>query len=113
MTHKAVYPPQEKNSKGEVHEDLGYFSYDGKRKKFVLRQFHIEGFVNEYVAREIAPDGKTLVLLTDRIENIPNGWRARETYTIVKQNEYAEVFELAEPGKEFKLYSASYWKRVK
>lgn len=113
MTHKAVYPPQEKNSKGEVHEDLGYFSYDGKRKKFVLRQFHIEGFVNEYVAREIAPDGKTLVLLTDRIENIPNGWRARETYTIVKQNEYAEVFELAEPGKEFKLYSASHWKRVK
>src|SRR5437867_3308635 len=54
-TNKSVYPQQEKNPKGEVHEDLGFFSYDGKRKKFVLRQFHVEGFVNEYAEQEITP----------------------------------------------------------
>src|SRR5207245_2790054 len=32
---------------------------------------------------------------TDRIENIPDGWRARETHKIVNQDEYTEVFELA------------------
>jgi len=80
-----VYPQQEKNPKGEVHEDLG-LSYDGKRKKFVLRQFHVEGFVNEYVEQEITADGKTLRFVTERIENIPDGWRGRETYKILNHS---------------------------
>ena len=112
-SNKTVYPPQEKNLKGEVHEDLGYFSYDRQRKKLVLRQFHVEGFVNEYVEQESTKEGKTLVFETERIENIPDGWRARETYKIMSQDEYAEVFELAEPQKEFAVYAESHWKRVK
>ncbi len=112
LKNKSVYAPQEKNPKGEVHEDLGLYSYDSKRKKLVLRQFHVEGFVNEYVQQESAPDGKTLIFVTDRIENIPDGWRARETYRIVNQDEYTEVFELAPPQKEFSVYSESHWKRV-
>jgi hypothetical protein len=113
LKNKSVYPPQEKNPKGEIHEDLGMFSYDGQRKKFVFRQFHVEGFVNEYVEQERSVDGKTLIFVTDSIENIPEGWRARETYKIVGPDEYAEVFELAPPQKEFELYSESHWKRVK
>jgi hypothetical protein len=113
LTNKSVYPPQEKNPKGEVHEDLGLYSYDGKQKKFTLRQFHVEGFVNEYVQQEISADGKTLIFATDRIENIPDGWRARETYKIVNQDEYTEVFELAPPQKDFAVYAESHWKRVK
>jgi hypothetical protein len=70
-SNKTVYPPQEKNPKGEVHEDFGYFSYDRQRKKLLLRQFHVEGFVNEYVEQEGTKDGKTLVFETERIENIP------------------------------------------
>jgi hypothetical protein len=35
-TNKSVYPQQEKNPKGEVHEDLGLYSYDDKRRKFIL-----------------------------------------------------------------------------
>ena len=37
----------------------------------------------------------------------------RETYKIVNQDEYTEVFELAPPQKDFSLYSESQWKRVK
>src|SRR5512143_3004984 len=36
LKNKTVYPPQEKNPKGETHEDLGLFTYDSHRKKFVL-----------------------------------------------------------------------------
>ena len=97
---------------GEVHEDFGLYSYDKKQKKFVFRQFHVEGFVNEFLEQDISPDGKTLVFVTNKIENIPDGWRARETYTIVNDNEYTEVFELAEPQKDFSIYSKSRWKRV-
>ena len=70
-------------------------------------------FVNEYVEQDGSADGKTLILVSERIENIPAGWRARETYKLVNQDEYAEVFELAEPQKEFAIYSESHWKRVK
>jgi len=110
---KSVYPQQERNPKGEVHEDLGLYSYDERRKKFVLRQFHVEGFVNEYVEQEISPDGKKLRFETERIENIPDGWRGRETYKIVNQDEYNEVFEWAPPQKDFAVYSESRWKRLK
>jgi hypothetical protein len=79
-SHKSIYAPQAKNPKGETHEDLGFFSYDRSRKQFVFRQFHTEGFVNGYVATNISEDGKTLVFTTESIENIPSGFRARETY---------------------------------
>jgi hypothetical protein len=102
--NRAVYPPQAKNPKGEVHQDIGFFSYDKARKKLVLRQFHSEGFVNQYVA-DPARDGTTIVFETESIENIPAGWRARETYRFVGPDDVVEVFELAEPGKEFEVYS--------
>jgi hypothetical protein len=41
--NQSVYQPQEKNPKGEVHEDLGVFSFDSTRKRLVFRQFHKEG----------------------------------------------------------------------
>jgi hypothetical protein len=66
----------------------------------------------KYVEQESATDGKTLIFVSERIENIPEGWRARETYRIVNQDEYTEVFELAEPQKELKVYAESRWKRV-
>ncbi len=104
VRNRAVYPPQAKNAKGEVHQDLGVFSYDKTRKKLVLRQFHSEGFVNQYVG-EVASDGTTLVFETEAIENIPTGWRARETYRFAGPDDVVEVFELAAPGKPFELYS--------
>ena len=107
----STYPPQEKNAKGEAHEDIGYISYDRSRTAFVLRQFHVEGFVNSYVT---GPNPTPPVVFTSEgIENIPSGWRARETYRVISDDEFVEVFELAEPGKEFTLYSETRLKRGK
>lgn len=44
-----TYPPREKNPKGEVHEHWTMFSYDRARNTLVMRQFHQEGFANQYV----------------------------------------------------------------
>ncbi len=107
----STYPPQEKNPKGEVHEDWGLFSYDRGRKQIVLRQFHVEGFVNQYALDTAASNSKTLVLVTESIENIPPGWRAREMYKVLSNDEFIEVFELAAPGKEFEIYTENHFKR--
>jgi hypothetical protein len=107
----STYAPQEKNPKGEIHHHWDVFSYDKSRKKFILRQFHQEGFVNEYVLDSISADGTYLSFITESIENIPSGWRAKETYHIVNVNEFTETFELAEPGKEFAIYSENRFKR--
>ena len=109
--NQSVYPPQEKNPKGETHEDLGIFSFDTSRRRAILRQFHVEGFVNQYVA-DLDPQLGKLVFTSEAIENIPPGWRARETYVVLGPDEFEEVFELAGPGKPYELYSRARLKRV-
>lgn len=111
LKNTSTYPPQEKNKTGEVHHDIGMIGYDKARKKFVLRQFHTEGFVNTYVQEE-SGDSKKMVFVSESIENISLGWRARETYVILNENEFIERFELAEPEKDFTLYSEAHLKRT-
>jgi hypothetical protein len=113
VQNQSIYDPQPKNPKGEIHEDWGMISYDKSRKQFVFRQFHVEGFVNQYVLTDLGPDGKIIVFTSEAIENIPAGWRARETYKIVNSDEFIEIFELAAPGKDFEVYSESRHRRRK
>ena len=111
VENQSVYQPQEKNPKGETHEDFGVFSFDTSRRRAVLRQFHVEGFVNQYVA-DLASRPATFEFTSEAIENIPPGWRARETYVVLGPDEFDEVFELAGPGKPFERYSRAHLKRV-
>ena len=111
--NRSTYAPQEKNPKGEIHEDRGVFSFDTARKRIVFRQFHVEGFVNQYVMEPTASAAAAIVFTTEAIENIPAGWRARETYRFSGPDEFEEVFELAAPGKEFELYSRARFMRVR
>jgi hypothetical protein len=112
MTNRSVYPAQEKNPKGEEHEDLGVFSNDSARKRITFRQYHVEGFVVQYVMAPVEKTG-TLVFVSESIANIPDGYRARETYILIGPDEFEEIFELAEPGKDFAIYSRSRLKRVR
>ena len=54
-----------------------------------------------------------IVFTTEAIENIPSGWRVRETYVVHGPHEFEEVFERSEPGKPFEVYSRARLKRVK
>ena len=113
VSNKAVYPPQEKNPKGETHEDLGFIGYDRAQKKLIFRQFHVEGFVVQYSLESISDDGRSFVFTSAAIENIPQGWRARESYRFLSNDEFIETFALAGPGKEFETYSETRFRRKK
>ncbi len=97
MRTKATFEPQEKNPKGEVHEDWGFFSYDRSRKKIVFRQFHVEGFITRYVLEDTSEEGK-FVFETEQIENAPPGLKARLTFRHLNAAGLEVNFELLFPG---------------
>ena len=107
----STFPPQDKNPQGQIHEDWGFFSYDNARKTFIYRQFHNEGFVHYSVQQALAPDGRIITFLAENIENLPAGFRGRETYRIIGSDEFVEVFELAAPGQDFEVYVESHLRR--
>jgi lysophospholipase L1-like esterase len=105
------FEPQEKNPKGETHEDWTFFSYDNNRKKYVLREFHSEGFVNQYILSNLSDDNKTFVFTSENVENAPTGLRARVSLTILNRNKFKETFELAFPGNEYSVWLENVWTR--
>ena len=111
IRNRAVYEPQEKNPEGEVHEDLGLLSFDKRRGMHVLREFHVEGFVNQYLIDTTEVGKARIVMTSEAIENIAPGWRARTTYEILSDDEFREEFDLAGPGKAWERYSATNFKR--
>jgi hypothetical protein len=112
VRNRSVYAKQPKNPNGEIHEDLGYISFDKTRKRFVLRQFHSEGFVNQYVSATPVIDGARLVFESEAIENIGAGFRARETYLFNRPDAFEEIFETAEPKRDFQVYSRNVLTRI-
>jgi hypothetical protein len=104
------YLPQEKNPQGEVHEHISYISHDRARNQLVLRQFHVERFVIQYVQAADSAAGR-LAFVSEALENTPSGWRARESYIVLGPDEFEEVFELAQAGKPFEVYSRTRLKR--
>lgn len=101
---RSVYPKQEKNKTGEVHTSTDVWSYDGARKLIVMRQFDSLGFVSTYVQDKAASRDGHIVLVSEHLENVPAGWRARYTYDFVSPDEYREHFELDPGGKGFRTY---------
>ena len=108
----STYPPQGQNQKGEVHQHWSFLSYDRIGKTLVLRQFHTEGFVNQYRHASAESSATRLVFSSESFENLDSKWRAREIYEVIGPDEFTETFQLAEPGKDFQTYSTNRFKRV-
>lgn len=113
MKTRSVFKPQEKNPEGEVHEDMGMFSYDHFRKTFVLRGFYIEGFVNQYVLESISEDKKAITFVTEAVENAPPGTKAKLIFKIIAKGEIEQSFHVAFPGKDFSCYVVNTLKKEK
>lgn len=109
----STYPPQEKNPKGEVHEHWSMLSVDRARRTIVLRQFHVEGFVNQYALNAGLSTPTKLVFDSESFENFSSQWRARETYEILGPDEFVETFELAAPGEPLRVYSRNHFRRAR
>ena len=106
----STFEPQPANPEGEVHRDWAVFSYDRVRRAIVLREFHSEGFVNQYILDSLSGEDR-LVLSSESIENLPSGWRARITLTKHDAKTFDEVFELAAPGKAYEVLLENHWTR--
>lgn len=112
VRNTSTYAPQPANPKGEIHDDVGYLSFDNARKLFVLRQFHVEGFVNQYASTTLGFEGNKLVFASEVFENIPASMKARESYVFTSANTFEEIFEVAEDGVTFQVYSHNTLTRV-
>lgn len=108
---KTVYEASTQLPDGQTREELGFFSYDRARKTIVLRQFHPEGYVNQYALDSVSVDTTTLVFVSENIENIPPDWRAKVQYEIIDKNEFIELFKLAPPGEAFEVFWETHFTR--
>ena len=106
-----VYEPSPKKPQGEIHEELGILSFDRSRQRFVLHQFHVEDYADYLLLEERSADSKTFVFVTERIVNLPGGFRSRITYRIVNDDEFEVDWEVAGPGADFLIHSRSRLKR--
>jgi hypothetical protein len=70
---ESKWEPTAKNPEGEVHTEMSMFSYDKPRKLFVLRVFHVESFVNQFVQDTQATEEVDLRFVSEAIENISPG----------------------------------------
>lgn len=107
------YAPKQPGGIGEIHHHRSMISYDRKRKTLMLRQFHEESFINLYALNATASTATRLVFDSEYFENFDNAWKARETYEIVSNDEFVEIFELAPPGKPYEVYSRNHFRRVR
>lgn len=111
LHNQSSFPPSEKNPKGEVHRDIGVFSFDSVSNEVIFRSFNIEGFTNIFVLDKEASTTEKLVFVTRHIENNPGSWKARLTIEKLTDTEFRESFEIATDGKNFSSWLENHWYR--
>ena len=105
------FEPQERNPDGEVHEDWAIFSYDENRQRVALREFHIEGFVINYVLAHFDEESKRAVFVSEKIENGPPGMAARYSLIFTSEDSFEELFEIASSGQDLEVLIRNSWTR--
>ena len=111
--NKSTYEKQEKNPEGEIHDHWDIISYDKVRAKYFFRQFHAEDITNTFSLDSINAAKGILEFESESIENFREGWRAKEVYKIINEDEFIEIFYLASPGNEYTEFVRSSFKRIK
>ncbi len=111
--NESRYEKQENNPEDENHVNWDILSYDKNRKKYVLRQFHAEDITNTYAADSAEVSTGKYEFESEAIENFGTGWKAREVYIKINENEFIEIFYLASPGKEYAEFVRNTFKRIK
>lgn len=112
VSGRSVYPKQEANPNGEIHEQMDIWSFDRARNAVVIRQFDNLGFATTYVLDRDASTGERIVLNAEHLENVPRGWRARYTYTWLPPDGYHELLELDPDGNGFRPYVLNRFLRI-
>ncbi len=111
--NQSTFPKSDKNPKGEVHKDIGMFSYNSNKKELIYRSFNVEGFTNIFVLDDSLSSETKFVFITREIENNPGNWKARVIIEKISDTEFKEFFDIAMDGKNFKSFLQNHWYKVK
>lgn len=112
LKNASHFPKSDKKPIGEVHRDIGIISYNSNDSSIVLREFHVEGFVNIYLFDQSISNDSTFIFITREIENNPGNWVARSTLRKRSDKEFWEIFEIATDGKNFKELLRNHWHKA-
>lgn len=112
VKHHSEFEPTDQNPEGEIHDDMGIISFDKSRKVVVFRQYHVEGYFNEYVLNDSISSPEKLIFETERIENFVPGGRAKFTIKLIGKDEIQTVFDVGFPGREMACFGTNNLKRV-
>ncbi len=107
VKNHSEFEPTEKNKDGEIHDDWGMISYDHGRKKIVFRQFHVEGFVNQYILNDSLSNDTVFIFESEIIENFVPGGRARYTLRLEDNSMLKTIFDIGMPGNELQCYGTN------
>ncbi len=110
--NKSIYQKQAQNLHGEIHDNWDIISYDKDQSKYVLRQFHAEDIINTYSADSSKIALGIYSFESESIENFRLGWKARETYKILNEDEFIEIFYLSPPNGVWVEYVRNHFKRI-
>ncbi len=108
VSNEWLLEPTETYPKGEIRVDKGFISFDKSRKVFVFRQFHGEGFVNQYILNNNLSDDSLLVFDSELIENFVPGGKARWTLKKISETELETAFYLSASDEEFVCYGTNF-----
>jgi len=112
VKHHAEFEPTDQNAEGEVHDDLGIISFNKERNVVVFRQYHNEGYFNEYVLNDSLSSPTQLIFESERIENFVPGGRAQFTINVQGTDKIQTVFDVGFPGREMACFGTNELKKV-
>lgn len=111
--NQSTFPKSDKKPIGEVHKDIGMFSYDSNKKEFIYRSFNIENFTNIFVLNDSLSNETKFIFITREIENNPGNWKAKVVIEKISETEFKEFFNIAMDGVNFKPFLQNQWTKVK
>ena len=97
------------NGSQEIHEDIGYLSFDGDNGTWVFRHFLSEGYVNTFDIIVRGENADTIEFKHRESESAYGG-RAQMHLVFSGSDEYEMILDLADPGADF---VACQWMRMK
>ena len=77
---------------------MGIIGYDKNRDKVIFRQFHIEGFVNQYILSDSSQHNGKLVFHSEAIENFIERGKARWEIERINNDQVKSSFFLSFDG---------------
>jgi len=111
--NQSTFPITEKKPKGEVHRDIGIFSYNANTNETIYRSFNVEGFTNIFVLDSVNSTRQKFVFITREIENNPGNWKARVIIEKISAEEFIETFDIAMNGVNYEDFISNHWYKVK